>query len=190
MEQTITPEMVSRICSGDIAAYEEFVREQWAAAVRICWLVLRNACDAEEAAQDAFVNLYKSRGQLRDPKKFRMWFYQILLNAARQQWRRRPNSSSVPVIEVADPADKIDRTENRIAVREAMYSLGKPERIALVLCYFCDLTDKEASIAAGWRLGTYKWRLAKARRQMARRLQDRQASKDECGKGVNDSWMK
>ena len=188
MDQTITPEMVSRICSGDIADYEEFVRNQWTAAVRICWLVLRNACDAEEAAQDAFVNLYKSRGQLRDTKKFRMWFYQILLNAARQQWRRRPNNSSVPVIEAADPADKIDQTETRVAVREAMYSLGKPERIALVLCYFCDLTDREASIAAGWHLGTYKWRLAKARRQMAGRLKESQALKD-C-KGVKESWMK
>ena len=49
-----------------------------------------------------------------------------------------------------------------------MSSLNKPERIALVLCYFCDLTDREAAIVAGWRLGTYKWRLAKARRQLAR----------------------
>jgi len=189
-DQYITPEMVSRICSGDIIAYEEFVRDQWTTAVRTCWLVLRNVYDAEEAAQNAFVNLYKFRGQLKDPDKFRIWFYQILLNAARQQWRCRPNTSSVPAIEVLDPTDKIDQTETRIAVREAMCSLGKLERIALVLCYFCDLTDREASIVAGWCLGTYKWRLAKARRQMAKRLQDRQALKDECCKGANESWMK
>ncbi|MDF9408349.1 MAG: ECF RNA polymerase sigma factor SigM [Pelotomaculum sp. PtaB.Bin013] len=171
-EQYITSEMISRICSGDIAAYEEFVREQWAAAVRTCWLVLRNVYDAEEAAQNAFVNLYKSRGQLKDHNKFRIWFYQILLNAARQQWRRRPNTSFVPDMEILDPADKIDQTETRIAVREAMRSLGKQERIALVLCYFCDLTDREAAIVAGWCLGTYKWRLAKARRWLIRKLKD------------------
>ena len=45
-DQYITPEMVSRICSGDIIAYEEFVREQWATAVRTRWLVLRNIYDA------------------------------------------------------------------------------------------------------------------------------------------------
>ena len=172
-EQCIKLEMVSRICSGDISAYEEFVRGQWATAMHTCWLVLRNVYEAEEAAQNAFVNLYKFRCQLKDPDKFRIWFYQILLNAARQQWRRQPNTSAVPSIEGSEPADKIDQAETRIAVREAMRSLGKLERIALVLCYFCDLTYREASIVAGWHLGTYKWRLAKARRQIAKRLQDR-----------------
>ncbi|MCG9968934.1 RNA polymerase sigma factor [Pelotomaculum terephthalicicum JT] len=171
-DQYITLEMISRICSGDITAYEEFVREQWAAAVRTCWLVLRNEYDAEEAAQNAFINLYKCRSQLKDPNKFRVWFYQILLNAARQQWSRRPNTASVPDMEVMDPADKIDQTETRIAVREAMLNLGKQERIALVLRYFCDLTDREAAIVAGWCLGTYKWRLAKARRRLVRKLKD------------------
>lgn len=171
-DQYITSEMVSRICSGDIIAYEEFVRDQWANAVRTCWLILRNVYDAEEAAQNSFVNLYKFRGQLNDHNKFRIWFYQIVLNAARQQWRRRPNTTSVPDIEILDPADKIDQAETKIAVREAMRSLGKKERIALVLCYFCDLTDKEASIVTGWCLGTYKWRLAKARRRLVRQFQD------------------
>jgi len=44
--------MVSRICSGDITAYEEFVREQWTTAVRTCCLILRNPHDAEETAKE------------------------------------------------------------------------------------------------------------------------------------------
>ncbi|WP_134219478.1 MULTISPECIES: hypothetical protein [Pelotomaculum] len=51
-EQCITSEMVSRICSGDITAYEEFVREQWTTAVRTCCLILRNPHDAEETAKE------------------------------------------------------------------------------------------------------------------------------------------
>lgn len=171
-DQYITSEMVSRICSGDIIAYEKFVRDQWATAVRTCWLILRNVYDAEEAAQEAFVNLYKSRGQLRDPKKFRIWFNQILLNAAHQRWRHQSKALSVSDIEVLAPGDKIDQTDTRITVRDAMHGMGKPEITALVLCYFCDLTDREASIVVGWPLGTYKWRLAKARRQIAKRIQD------------------
>ena len=42
-----------------------------------------------------------------------------LFNAARQQWRRRSNTSSVPDIDVLDPADKIDQTETRIVVRKS-----------------------------------------------------------------------
>jgi len=172
-DQDITSGFVSRICSGDIITYEEFVREQWAGAVRTCWLILRNVCDAEEAAQDAFVNLYKSRGQLKDLNKFRIWFYKILVNAARQQGRRQTKTLSASDIEVLDPDDKIDQTDTRIVIQDAMHGMGKLEITALVLCYFCDLTDREASIVAGWRLGTYKCRLAKARRQIAKRLQDK-----------------
>jgi len=186
----ITSEAVSRICSGDITAYEEFVREQWTAAVRTCCLILGNLHDAEEAAQDAFVNLYKSRGQLREPNKFRVWFYRILLNAAHRRRRRQSKALSVSDMEILAPGDKIEQADTRIAVRDVLHDISKPERIALVLCYFCDLTDREASIAAGWPLGTYKWRLARARRQMAGRLKESQALKDECCKGVNEPWMK
>ena len=170
-QYNITSETVSRICSGDIVAYEEFVRNYWETSVRTCWLILRNVHDAEEAAQDAFVNLYKFRGQLKNPNKFRIWFYQILLNAARQHQRKRSNTSFVPETELLDPTDEIEQTDTRIAIREAIRSLNEPEKIALILCYFCGLTDREASIVTGWSLGTYKWRLTKARHQIAKRLQ-------------------
>lgn len=171
-DQYITPEIVSRICSGDINAYEEFVRGQWVAAVRTCWLILRDAYDAEEAAQDAFVNLYRSRDQIKDLNKFRIWFYRILLNAARQKWRHRPHVLPMPDMALSDPEDKIDLANTRIMVRDALSDIGRPERAALILCYFCDLTDREASLAMGWHLGAYKWRLAKGRRQLIRQLQD------------------
>ena len=170
-DQCITPEMVSRICSGDINAYEEFVRGQWAVAVRTCWLILRNTYDAEEAAQDAFVSLYRSRDQIKDLNKFHIWFYRILLNAARQKWRHRPHVLPTPDLSLSDPDDQIDQSDTRITVWNAMHSMGRPERVALILCYFCDLTDREASLTAGWHLGTYKWRLARGRRQLIRELQ-------------------
>jgi RNA polymerase sigma-70 factor (ECF subfamily) len=170
--QIITSEIASRICLGDIAAYEQFVRSQWRIAVHACWLVLRNNDDAEEAAQDAFVSLYKSRGQLKNPDKFHTWFYRILLNSAHQRWRNRPHTMSSPEREVPDPEDQIGQTDTKITVRGALHCLSQPERTALVLCYFCGLTDREGSFAAGWPLGTYKWRLAKARRHLLRRLQE------------------
>lgn len=147
--RNITPEMAARICSDDIAAYEQFVRSQWAAAVRTCWLVLRSTDDAEEAAQDAFVSLYRARGQLKSPDKLRIWFYRILLNSARQQWRNRPRNLSAPEYEAPDPEDQIEQADTRIAVRGALRMLSQPERTVLVLCYFCGLTDREGSFAAG-----------------------------------------
>ncbi len=165
-------EMAARICSGDIAVYEQFVRNQWATAVRACWLVLHSTEDAEEAAQDAFVSLYRARGQLKNPDKLRIWFYRILLNSARQRWRSRPRGLPSPEQDAQDPRNQIDQADTRIMVRDALRMLSQPEKTALVLCFFCGLTDREASLATGWPLGTYKWRLAKARRQLLKQLQE------------------
>jgi RNA polymerase sigma-70 factor (ECF subfamily) len=171
--QSTMSEFASRICSGDIVAYEQFVRSQWATAVRTCWFVLRNIDDAEEAAQDAFVSLYKARGQLKNPSKFRVWFYRVLINSARQKWRNRSRILTEPAQDISDPEDQIEQADTKITVRGALRNLSQTERMVLVLCYFCGLTDREGSFAAGWSLGTYKWRLVTARRHLFRQLQEK-----------------
>jgi RNA polymerase sigma-70 factor (ECF subfamily) len=141
--QSIMSEFASRIRSGDIVAYEQFVRSQWAAAVRTCWFVLRNINDSEEAAQDAFVSLYRTRGQLKNPSKFHVWFYRILINSARQKWRDRSRILTEPEQDISDPEDQIEQADTKITVRGALRNLSQTERMVLVLCYFCGLT--------GWR---------------------------------------
>ena len=51
--------------------------------------VLRNAEDAEEATQDAFLTLYRKIGTFDESKKFFSWFYRVALNAAYSRARRR-----------------------------------------------------------------------------------------------------
>jgi RNA polymerase sigma-70 factor, ECF subfamily len=171
MMNHMTAERMARICAGDEGEYEKFVREAWSQAVRACWLILRNVQDAEEAAQDAFVNLYRYREQLREAEKFKSWFYRILMNAAKARHRRRPSVETLPEVDLAETVDRMEEAALRLSVRAAMERLSENERMAIVLCYYCGLSDREGAKAAGWALGTYKWRLAKARRQMGTEFQ-------------------
>jgi RNA polymerase sigma-70 factor, ECF subfamily len=79
-----SPELVNRIRNGDVNAYETFVKQTWTKAVRACWMILGEQRDAEQAAQDAYVQLFEKRDQLRDNDKFSSWFYRILMNSAKQ----------------------------------------------------------------------------------------------------------
>ena len=57
--------------------------------------VLRNAEDAEEATQDAFLTLYRKIATFDESKKFFSWFYRVALNAAYSRARRRKPGATV-----------------------------------------------------------------------------------------------
>ena len=50
------PALIERAKRGDVAAYERIVSEHQTIAFRTAWTITGSAADAEEAAQDAFVN--------------------------------------------------------------------------------------------------------------------------------------
>jgi RNA polymerase sigma-70 factor (ECF subfamily) len=68
------------------------VRESRALVFRIAYSVLANAADAEEVAQDAFLQAHRRMNSLRDVEKFRAWVsrivFRLALNRVRERGRR------------------------------------------------------------------------------------------------------
>ncbi|QSO48448.1 RNA polymerase sigma factor [Alicyclobacillus mengziensis] len=167
----VSEEIVKRVGLGDEEAFSELFQTTWKHAVRTCWLILRNKHDAEETAQEAFLKLYVHRAELREVSTFWAWFYRILTNTALDRIRKRKPHSDVDNVPIVDPTSGIQRAEHRMQISQAMGKLSYDERVAVVLVLFNDLTEKEAAKAAGWRLGKLKYRLNRARRILARDLQ-------------------
>lgn len=156
-----------QLIAGRPDAFETFVHIYWEEAVRFCWLIIRNVEDAQEAAQDAFVNVHRHHAQLREPANLKAWFYRILLNTARMRARKaRREKPTFPLTDEVDPFEYAS-LDVRIDICRALMQLDANDRITIALRYYLDMTDKEASMAAGWTLGTYKWRLGRARRHLA-----------------------
>lgn len=168
----VSMDLINRIRKGDMNAYETFVKQTWANAVRACWIILGEQRDAEEAAQDAYVNLFEKREQLREGEKFSPWFYRILMNSAKQIRRRQLPPSVTFQDDTIPSSDNFGDSDLRISVQRAMRHLKAEERTALVLRYFADLTDREAANVTGWHLGTFKWRLSKAKQHLGQILAD------------------
>src|SRR6201993_5486798 len=82
-------ELVQPIKAGDERAFEQMVDRYHARVYSLSYGVLRNAEDAEEATQDAFLTLYRKIGTFDESKKFFSWFYRVALNAAYSRARRR-----------------------------------------------------------------------------------------------------
>ncbi len=88
-------DLVRRIKRGEDQAFREMVERYSTRVYSLAYGVLRNAEDAEEATQDAFLILYRKIGTFDESKKFFSWFYRVALNAAYSRARRRKPGVSV-----------------------------------------------------------------------------------------------
>src|SRR5438045_9582325 len=77
--------LVERAKNGDVNAYESLVQHYQELAFRVAYQVTGDAADAEDAAQEAFVNAYYALGRFRPGAPFRPWLLRIVANEARNR---------------------------------------------------------------------------------------------------------
>ena len=164
-------ELVERARRGDERAYQEIVRAYQGIAFRTAYLVARNAADAEDAAQEAFVKAYRALGRFRRGAPFRPWLLQIVANEARNRRRsagRRDAlvlraAASEPSGEAApSPEAALLATEQREELLAAIEALPQDQRDTIACRYFLDLSEEETAQVLGVRRGTVKSRTARA----------------------------
>ena len=78
---------MSRARRGDGDAYAALVAAHQEMTFRTAYLVLGDAAEAEDAAQEAFVRAYRALDRFRDGEPFRPWVLRIAVNAARNRRR-------------------------------------------------------------------------------------------------------
>src|SRR3954465_15266923 len=74
---------LTRAKLGDIDAFTEIVQAYHSRCLRFARAMLRNADDAEDVVQDAFVRLYRALPRYEERQRFEPWLFQILGNCCR-----------------------------------------------------------------------------------------------------------
>jgi RNA polymerase sigma-70 factor (ECF subfamily) len=166
--------------------YGELVANQQRRAVRIAYQYLRDAHDADEAVQDAFVKVFTHITSYREDLPFEVWFTRILVNACldlRKSRSRRlrwavPMSATSEVAS-AEPTAPDPSPEQRLVSREraaeittAVDSLPDRQRTVFTLCHVAEQTTAEVSQALGLSEATVRVHLFRAVRKL-RRVLDR-----------------
>jgi len=153
---------------GDTDAFEELVRRYQEPAFRAAYLVLRDAPEAEDAAQDAFVKAFRALGRFRSGS-MRPWLLKIVMNESLNRLKSRKRRSAV--IERAGSErppeawtldDTIIGRERAGLIRQALEALREQERTVLYLRYFLMLSEQELAEYLGCAPGTVKSRLHRA----------------------------
>jgi RNA polymerase sigma factor (sigma-70 family) len=164
-------ELVERARKGEVNAYEALVQQYQELAFRVAYQVSGNAADAEDAAQEAFVNAYYALGRFRAGAPFRPWLLRIVANEARNRrssaHRRtalaeralaaQSSGEAAPSPETAAEAD-----EFRATLITALRRLRDDDRLVLAYRLFFDLSEAEMATALNCPRGTVKSRLSRA----------------------------
>src|SRR5256886_12236053 len=77
-----------RIAARDDAAFDLLVARYQGRAYRLAWSLLRNAEDARDVSQEAFIRVWEAADRFRGDARFSTWFYRILVNLCLDYKRR------------------------------------------------------------------------------------------------------
>ena len=165
--------------------FADLVASQQRRALRIAYQYLRDAHDADEAVQDAFVKVFTHITTYREDLPFEVWFTRILVNgcldmrksrARRLRWALPMSSSSDmpppdPVAPQPSPEARLAATETGRAISEAVEQLPDRQRAVFTLCHVAEHSTAEVGQALGLSEATVRVHLFRAVRKLRKLLE-------------------
>jgi RNA polymerase sigma-70 factor (ECF subfamily) len=164
--------LVARALDGDAGAFEEIVRRHERRVLGLARRLLAQPQDAEDAAQEAFLRLYRALARLDPERPLLPYLYRITVNVCRDLGRRRPrpalpldemDAADEPAAPGADPAEASRLAEERRIAAAALRALPEKQRAALVLRDVQGLSTREVAEVLGTSEVTVRTQISRAR---------------------------
>ncbi|MGH3463550.1 MAG: RNA polymerase sigma factor [Kribbellaceae bacterium] len=162
--------LAERAAAGDSAAMDDLLRQIRPKVLRICRSVLPYSGDAEDACQEAMINIATKIGTFTGRSSFSTWVHTVAANSARTTYRklkRRAQAAHHPEqLERPDPRTTSVIAGTRLDLLDALETLerDRPQMVTpLVLRDVYGLSYEEIAAATDTPLGTVKSRIHDAR---------------------------
>lgn len=163
-------ELVERAQRGDQEAFDAVVHLTSDRLYAVAYRILRDPDRAEDALQQALVDVWEDLPGLRDPEKFDGWAYRLVVRSSyREAQRARRWTSRIRQIPVGDGPFDPDRSSEiaeRDQLEQGFRRLTPEHRAVLVLHYFVGLPVTEIAETLGIPVGTAGSRLHYAVRSL------------------------
>jgi RNA polymerase sigma-70 factor (ECF subfamily) len=143
--------LLDRAKAGDLEAFDQLMRAHERQVLGTALRLLGNLEDAQDAAQEAFLRLYKSLNRLPDIQEIKPWLYRVTVNVCNDMHRARrrrawePLSGPDPASSQPDPELAWAHQERGRLVEMALKTLPEKERAAVVLRDMQGLSTREVA---------------------------------------------
>jgi RNA polymerase sigma-70 factor (ECF subfamily) len=179
--------LMLRVKQGDAAAFTALVEKYKQPVMNLAWRTLRDETEAEDLAQNVFVQAWKSAERYQATAKFSTWLFTIARNLCLNEIRRRSRHPADSLDQTRDESDEqplYQVVDKRIAaapeamlgdelvhkVDAALADLPENQRLALALCRQEELSYEEIAAVLGCSLSATKSLIHRARETLKMRL--------------------
>jgi RNA polymerase sigma-70 factor, ECF subfamily len=156
--------------------YADLVVQHQRRASRIAFHYLRDGAEADEAVQDAFVEVYTHLASLPDELPFEVWLNRILINSCLDRIKvrtRQADSTDHLAGKVPSPEDQVLAYERRQTLGGAVARLPERQRLIFMLSHYQGYTSPEVSALTGLNESTVRVYLFRAIRMLRTLLTER-----------------
>src|SRR5581483_720520 len=179
--------LMLRVKRGDSEAFAELVNKYKQPVMNVIYRVLRDPTEAEDLAQNVFVQVYKSADRYKASARFTTWLFTIARNLCLNEIRRRSrhpadslegshsDSEDQPNRQFEDPKtasppDTLLSRELEQKVEQALAELPENQRTAIVLCRQEELSYEEIAEVLGCSLSATKSLIHRGREALKEKL--------------------
>jgi RNA polymerase sigma-70 factor, ECF subfamily len=162
-------QVLERARAGDRTAFDELILCYQGRVLMTAWRMLGSKDDAQDAAQEVFLRLYRHLHRV-DPKRPLLpWLYRLTVNVCHDLHRKQRGSNAAAAAEVdppgvaADPIAEMTRAEQKLLISKALEVLTEKERAAVVLRDIEGLSTAEVASALGSSEATVRSQISTAR---------------------------
>lgn len=167
-------DLIARARAGDDSAFEPLVETYQTAIYNLCYRMLGDSAEAEDAAQEAFLRAYAQLRRYDPTRSFKTWLFSIASHYCIDRLRKRRltwlsiDDEALPPHpalheQAPGPEEMTARHEHSAAVQKLLARLSPDDRSVIVMRYWYDLSYEEIAEATGATVSAVKSRLHRAR---------------------------
>ena len=181
--------LITAFCGGQRAAFDTLVTRHQNSVFNLCYRFMGDYEEANDLAQEVFIRVYRSVSKFRFQSSFSTWLYRIAVNCCKNRLKsldyrikrriitidhRGEQETHNPSTEIGDesrsPDRELEKKERWALIQEAINSLPPEQKMVVVLRDTEGLSYSEIAGITGFRPGTVKSKLARARQNLREKL--------------------
>ena len=192
---TLEAEWLQQALAGDETAFANIVEAYQRPVYNLCYRMLGDPIDAEDAAQETFWRAYQGLKRYDQKRPFPTWLLSIAAHyCIDQQRKRRMPILSMELLPEEDAPDSspspekvVSELEESSQMRRMLNKLGPQDRAALILRYWYEFSEEEIARTLSLTVSAVKSRLHRARKELAQNWQEEPTSKPIAERRKNES---
>lgn len=166
--------LIENTLQGDQNAFKQLVLKYQDYMYTVCFNILKNKPEAQEATQDTFVKAYRALSTYSSQAKFSTWLYRIAYRTSLDILRKRKDTVTLDGVayglsnKEVSIEDRLEGQALKEQLRQAIFRLPSKEAGIIKMFYLDDMNIKELAVATDQSISNVKVILYRARKKLSK----------------------